>query len=119
VFLDNPFPLPPVSIPTLFPTFVPRRECPLESCKCHILSVTRHHTLTINYRVKPVAAVVAIGYGAKLSLEMAQRRHIAQMEAMERENAAYRERNEALMNMYGDRSSLDELEKAVQYYEKR
>lgn len=69
--------------------------------------------------VKPVAAVVAIGYGAKLSLEMAQRRRIAQMEAMERENAAYRERNEALMNMYGDRSSLDELEKAVQYYEKR
>ncbi|KAM0555725.1 hypothetical protein ACHAPJ_006116 [Fusarium lateritium] len=69
--------------------------------------------------VKPVAAVTAIGYGAKLSLEMAATRRIAQIEAMERENAAYRERNEALMNMYGDRSSLEELEKAVQYYEKR
>ncbi|KAF5623900.1 hypothetical protein F52700_9916 [Fusarium sp. NRRL 52700] len=75
--------------------------------------------MSLGKLVKPVAAVVAIGYGAKLSLEMAQRRRIAQMEAMERENAAYRERNEALMNMYGDRSSLDELEKAVQYYEKR
>lgn len=50
---------------------------------------------------------------------MAAKRRIAQMEATERENIAYRERNEALMNMYGDRSSLDELEKAVQYYEKR
>lgn len=70
-------------------------------------------------RVKPVAAVVAVGYGAKLSLEMVATRRIAQMEATERENAAYRERNEALMNMYGDRSSLEELEKAVQFYEKR
>lgn len=70
-------------------------------------------------RVKPVAAIVAVGYGAKLSLEMVAKRRIAQMEATERENAAYRERNEALMNMYGDRSSLDELEKAVQFYEKR
>jgi hypothetical protein len=69
--------------------------------------------------VKPVAAVVAVGYGAKLSLEMVATRRIAQMEATERENAAYRERNEALMNMYGDRSSLEELEKAVQFYEKR
>jgi hypothetical protein len=50
---------------------------------------------------------------------MVAKRRIAQMEATERENAAYRERNEALMNMYGDRSSLDELEKAVQFYEKR
>ncbi|KAM0252985.1 hypothetical protein ACHAP5_000848 [Fusarium lateritium] len=69
--------------------------------------------------VKPIAAVVAVGYGAKLSLDMVTKRRIAQMEATERENAAYRERNEALMNMYGDRSSLDELEKAIQYYEKR
>jgi hypothetical protein len=50
---------------------------------------------------------------------MVATRRIAQMEATERENAAYRERNEALMNMYGDRSSLEELEKAVQFYEKR
>ncbi|KAF4997735.1 hypothetical protein FGRMN_3655 [Fusarium graminum] len=69
--------------------------------------------------VKPAVAVVAVGYGAKLSLEMVSNRRLAQLEATERENAAYRQRNEALMNMYGDRSSLDELEKAVQYYEKR
>ncbi|KAF4467434.1 hypothetical protein FALBO_5687 [Fusarium albosuccineum] len=69
--------------------------------------------------VKPVAAVAVVGYGAKTYLEMAQTRRIAQIEAMERENAAFRERNETLMNMYGDRSSLNELEKAIEFYEKR
>ncbi|KAM5354375.1 hypothetical protein ACJ41O_001024 [Fusarium nematophilum] len=69
--------------------------------------------------VKPVAAVVVVGFGAKTYLGMAHTRRLAQIEAMERENAAMRARNEALMNMYGDRSSLDELEKAVEFYEKR
>ncbi|KAF5018689.1 hypothetical protein F66182_9303 [Fusarium sp. NRRL 66182] len=75
--------------------------------------------MSLGRLVKPVAAVMAVGYGVKVSLEMVQNRRVAQTEAMERENAAYRERNEALLNMYGDRSSLDELEKAIQFYEKR
>lgn len=41
------------------------------------------------------------------------------MEYMEREAATRKQRNEMLMDMYGDRSSLDELEKAIEFYEKR
>ncbi|KAF4978907.1 hypothetical protein FZEAL_4793 [Fusarium zealandicum] len=69
--------------------------------------------------LKPVAAVMVVGYGVKTCLEMANTRRLAQIEAMERENNAMKERNETLMNMYGDRSSLNELEKAMEYYEKR
>ncbi|KAH7235281.1 hypothetical protein FSOLCH5_009019 [Fusarium solani] len=69
--------------------------------------------------VKPVGAVLVVGYGVKTYLDMVQTRRMAQIEAMERENAAFRERNETLMNMYGDRSSLNELEKAIEFYEKR
>lgn len=70
-------------------------------------------------RVKPVGAVLVVGYGVKTYLEAVQTRRMAQIEAMERENAAFKERNETLMNMYGDRSSLNELEKAIEFYEKR
>lgn len=69
--------------------------------------------------MKPVAGVLAVGYGVKTYLDMAQRRRQAQVEYMEREHAAMKERNEMLMEMYGDRSSLDSLEKAVEFYEKR
>jgi hypothetical protein len=62
---------------------------------------------------------LVVGYGVKTYLDMVQTRRMAQIEAMERENAAFRERNETLMNMYGDRSSLNELEKAIEFYEKR
>ncbi|KAH6970793.1 hypothetical protein BGZ61DRAFT_360978 [Ilyonectria robusta] len=69
--------------------------------------------------VKSVAAVVVVGYGVKTYLDMAQNRRRAQMEYMEREAATRKQRNEMLMDMYGDRSSLDELEKAIEFYEKR
>ncbi|KAF7544005.1 hypothetical protein G7Z17_g10295 [Cylindrodendrum hubeiense] len=69
--------------------------------------------------VKPVAAVVVVGYGVKTYLDMAQNRRQAQIEYMEREAASHKQRNEMLMDMYGDRSSLDELEKAIEFYEKR
>lgn len=69
--------------------------------------------------LKPVAGVVVVGYGVKTYLDMAQQRRQAQIEYMEREHAAQRQQNEMLMEMYGDRSSLDELEKAIKFYEKR
>lgn len=37
----------------------------------------------------------------------------------ERDDDETRRRNNALMDVYGDRSSLEELERAVQHYEKR
>ncbi|KAK7429279.1 hypothetical protein QQZ08_004089 [Neonectria magnoliae] len=69
--------------------------------------------------IKPVAAVVVVAYGAKTYLDMANNRRIAQNEYMERESASRKQRNEILMEMYGDRSSLNELEKAIEFYEKR
>lgn len=68
---------------------------------------------------KPVAAAVVVGYGVKSYLDVANNRRTAHAEAMEREAADLKKRNEMLLNMYGDRSSLEELEKAIEYYEKR
>lgn len=81
--------------------------------------ILKQNLTTIQNRVKPVAAVVVVGYGVKTYLDMAQNRRRAQMEYMEREAATRKQRNEMLMDMYGDRSSLDELEKAIEFYEKR
>lgn len=69
--------------------------------------------------VKPVAAVLVAGVGAKSYLDVAQQRRQAHAERMEREHAELKQRNEMLLNMYGDRSSLEALEKAVEFYEKR
>ncbi|CAM1507404.1 Fc.00g070450.m01.CDS01 [Cosmosporella sp. VM-42] len=69
--------------------------------------------------VKPVAAVLLVGYGVKSYIEMAHQLRMAQIQLMERENTALKERNEMLMNLYGDRSSLNNVQKAVEFYEKR
>ena len=66
-----------------------------------------------------MAAVVAVAYGVKTYLDMSNNRRVAQNEYMERESASRKQRNEILMEMYGDRSSLNELEKAIEFYEKR
>lgn len=75
--------------------------------------------IMVKNRMKPVAGALAVGYGVKTYVDMSQKRRQAQVEYMEREHAAIKERNEMLMEMYGDRSSLDSLEKAVEFYEKR
>ncbi|PFH55743.1 hypothetical protein XA68_17691 [Ophiocordyceps unilateralis] len=53
---------------------------------------------------------------AKMYVEGAseRRRQVAEDEAAEQ-----RRRNESLMDVYGDRSSLQALEEAVKFYEKR
>jgi hypothetical protein len=73
----------------------------------------------ISYRAKPVAAVLAVGYGVKSYLEMAHQLRMTQIKLMEHENTELKQRNEMLMNMYGDRSSLNNVERAVEFYEKR
>ncbi|KAH7160081.1 hypothetical protein B0J13DRAFT_120597 [Dactylonectria estremocensis] len=88
--------------PNIVPHLRPRRRMP-----------------SISRWIKPVAAVAVVGYGVKTYLDMAQNRRRAQVEYMEREAATRKQRNEVLMDMYGDRSSLDELEKAIEFYEKR
>lgn len=44
---------------------------------------------------------------------------MTQIQLMERENAELKERNEMLLNLYGDRSSLNNVQRAVEFYEKR
>ena len=66
-----------------------------------------------------MAAVLLLGYGVKSYVEMAHQLRMAQVQLRERESTALKERNEMLMNLYGDRSSLNNVQKAVEFYEKR
>ncbi|KAK0383071.1 hypothetical protein NLU13_8986 [Sarocladium strictum] len=80
-----------------------------------VAHMPRPHTVPIK-GLTTVAAVVVAAYGAKTYYDRA-----LEVEA-QRRNDSYREqqaRNEQLMDMYGDRSSLAELERAVQHYEKK
>lgn len=58
------------------------------------------------------------GYGIQTYARRVSDARMAAAEA-EAEDAARRRRNEALMDEFGGRSSLQELEKAVQFYEKK
>lgn len=71
------------------------------------------------HRLKPVGAALIVGYGVKTYLDMSYERHMAQMQATQREDNDRKQRNEQLEDIYGDRSSLSELEKACQFYEKK
>lgn len=66
--------------------------------------------------ITTVAAVAVAAYGAKTFYDKAVET------AAQRRNDSHREqqsRNERLLDMYGDRSSLEELERAIQHYEKK
>lgn len=75
-----------------------------------------------------MAALVSAGVAAKVytttqsnsssSSTTERRRNIADIQADERYDAERRRQN-ALMDEYGARDSLEELEKAVRFYEKR
>ncbi len=62
--------------------------------------------------------VSAVGYGAKVYIDVVREQRSA-TEAREREDAARRRRNAMLLDVYGDRESLEALEKAVQFYEEK
>lgn len=68
--------------------------------------------------LKPLAALSVAGFAAKTYVD-GDGAHAASRQQAERDDAELRRRNDALMDVYGDRSSLDALEKAVEYYEKR
>lgn len=71
-------------------------------------------------RFKPVAALLSVGIAFRLYTNSNTRRltHVAEVQAEERYDAERRRQN-ALMDEYGGRDSLEELERAVQFYEKR
>lgn len=56
---------------------------------------------------------------AKFGIDRARERRIADIVAAEKDATELQRRNNALLDVYGDRSSLEELEKAVQFYEKK
>lgn len=71
------------------------------------------------HRLKPILAVSIVGLAVKTYADVAGRRRDARLLAAERDAAEQQRRNNALMDVYGDRSSLEALEKAVEFYEKR
>ena len=70
-------------------------------------------------RLASIATLVVAGYGIQTFALRARDRHIAEAHAAETRDAERRRHNEALMDEYGDRSSLAELERAVRFYEKK
>lgn len=66
--------------------------------------------------ITTVAAAAVAAYGAKAYFDKAAEA------SLQHRNDSYREQqlqNERMLDMYGDRSSLEALERAVQAYEKK
>ncbi|KJZ73272.1 hypothetical protein HIM_07276 [Hirsutella minnesotensis 3608] len=70
------------------------------------------------WAISGVALTVA-AYASKRWLDSSSERHAEHAERAEREAADLQRRNDALLDVYGDRSSLEALEQAVQFYEKK
>ncbi|VUC20994.1 unnamed protein product [Clonostachys rosea] len=65
---------------------------------------------------KPLAALVAVGLGARAyAVNARDRRTIAAAHESEQE----RRRQQNLMDVYGSRDSLEDLENAIRFYEKK
>ncbi|GKT54481.1 hypothetical protein ColTof4_13726 [Colletotrichum tofieldiae] len=67
--------------------------------------------------IPPTVAVVAVGYGLNTYREGMVQRRLANAAAAEKQAIEDRKRAALLMDAYGDRSSLEALEKAMQVYE--
>ena len=97
------------------PSCVPKATPALLRCNaCQIYLLT-----IFDSRFKPVFAVSMTGIALKLYMDRTIERRDIDMLATDRDSAEQQRRNNELLDMYGDRSSLEELEKAIQYYEKK
>ncbi|KAL0935902.1 uncharacterized protein CTRU02_208117 [Colletotrichum truncatum] len=67
--------------------------------------------------IPPTVAVVAVGYGLNSYRQNMVQRRLAMAEEAEKRAVEDRKRAAKLLDAYGDRSSLEELEKAMQVYE--
>ncbi|GJC92812.1 hypothetical protein ColKHC_01638 [Colletotrichum higginsianum] len=67
--------------------------------------------------IPPTVAVVAVGYGLNVYREGMVQRRLARTAAAEKQAIEDRKRATMLMDAYGDRSSLEALEKAMEVYE--
>ncbi|KAJ2980822.1 hypothetical protein NQ176_g2410 [Zarea fungicola] len=67
--------------------------------------------------VPTIVGLSIVGYGAKIYIDGAREKREQVLEARYREEAERRRRNDMLLDVYGDRESLEGLEKAIKFYE--
>ncbi|KAK5657856.1 hypothetical protein OQA88_2929 [Cercophora sp. LCS_1] len=67
--------------------------------------------------IPPLAGLVAVGYGVASYREVQIEKHLARQAAMEREDLEQRRKYTVLADAYGDRTNLEELERAMRVYE--
>ena len=73
--------------------------------------------LTESKRVPPLVGLIATGYAVATYREGQVEKHLAQSAAAEKTDAEQRRKFTALADAYGDRTSLEELERAMRVYE--
>ncbi|KAF4585405.1 hypothetical protein GQ602_004710 [Ophiocordyceps camponoti-floridani] len=78
------------------------------------VSSLRRWRTALRWLILPCAATTSL-----VAAKLYSGRTDSQRESDEREAAERRRHNESLMDVYGDRSSLQSLEDAVKFYEER
>ncbi|KAM3548042.1 hypothetical protein MY1884_009338 [Beauveria asiatica] len=68
-------------------------------------------------RALTVVGLAIVGYGAKVYIDRIQGKRERMLEARYQEDRERQQRNDMLLDVYGDRESLEGLEKAIQFYE--
>lgn len=72
---------------------------------------------TRNGRVPPLAGLVAVSYGVASYREAQIEKQLTRSAALEKAELEQRRKYTALADAYGDRSNLEELERAMRVYE--
>lgn len=70
-----------------------------------------------SHRIPTIVGLSIVGVGAKVYIDNVREKRERLLEAQYQEDAERRRRNDMLLDVYGDRESLEGLEKAVQFYE--
>ncbi|OAA40543.1 histone-lysine N-methyltransferase [Beauveria brongniartii RCEF 3172] len=68
-------------------------------------------------RAPTVVGLAIVGYGAKVYIDRIRGKRERMLEARYQEDRERQQRNDMLLDVYGDRESLEGLEKAIQFYE--
>lgn len=64
-----------------------------------------------------IVGLSIVGYGVKVYINTVREKRERTLEAQYREDRERQRRNDMLLDVYGDRESLEGLEKAIQFYE--
>ncbi|KAM3449080.1 hypothetical protein NHJ6243_010022 [Beauveria neobassiana] len=83
-------------------------------------TASRHLSQATNARRSSAPTVVGlaiVGYGAKVYVDRIRGKRERMLEVRYQEDRERQQRNDMLLDVYGDRESLEGLEKAIQFYE--